>query len=424
MRRVVITGMGTVNSVGCDCNTFCNALKNGISGIHSSRYYNALNNDIKVAAEIQEFSLNDYVRNIKPDEDFLNRLKPYMGKRSTLATNSIIAAAIEAYEMAGLLNENLARFSERTSVVVAGSNLNQILCHNIRERYFNSLEYVSPNYALQFFDTNFIGVLSELFLIYGEGFTVGGASASGNSALIQASRLIADGVADICLVAGTTNNLSPFELQGFRNLGALGGNKFADLPELSCRPFDYEHEGFILGQGSGCIILESEETALERGAKPLAAFLGGSMRLDGNHLSDARIDGEYTVMKNAIKTAQIEIDEIDYINTHGTSTPLGDEVEASAIKKLFGEWADKVWVNSTKGIIGHCLFSAGIIEAIASIIQMQEGFIHPNLNLERPILAGINYVGCKAVNDNILVTLSNSFGFGGINTSIILKKYK
>lgn len=423
MRRVVVTGMGVINSIGHNCNEFCNSLKKGCSGIKSSSYYSEIVPEIKVAAEIQEFSFTDFIDSMGLDKEFALRLKPFTGRRSTMAMDAVIASAIQAYDMASLLNEDTERYSDKTSIVVAGSNLNQMLHHATRQRYCESLEYVTPNYALQFFDTNFVGALSEIFKIGGEGMTVGGASASGNSAMIQAYRLITEGVTDICLVAGSLNNLSPFELQGFKNLGALGGNKFADQPELSCRPFDAEHEGFILGQGSGCIVLEAEETAQRRGAKPLALILGGSIKLDSNHLSDARIDGEYTVMERALASAGVEINEINYINTHGTSTPLGDEVEAAAIKKLFGERTGKIWVNSTKSMIGHCLFSAGIIEAIAVILQMQEGFIHPNLNLHTPILDGINFAGGEMITDNVQMALSNSFGFGGINTSIVLKKY-
>lgn len=422
MRKVVVTGMGVINSIGHNCKEFCNSLKNGASGIADSSYFNELARDIKVAAEIKNFSLTYFIQRQNLKEDFYTRLKPFIGRRSTMAMDTVIASAVQAYQMADLLND-IDTYSNNTSIVVAGSNLNQLLYHTIEKRYCNSIEYVSPNYALQFFDTNYIGVLSEIFKIGGEGITVGGASASGNSAIIQAYRLIASGTADICLVAGTINNFSPYELQSFRNLGALGGTEFANQPELSCRPFDSKHEGFILGQGSGCIILEAESTALKRGAKPLAVVLGGSIKLDSNHLSDARIDGEYEVMKNAIKAAQVDVDKIDYINAHGTSTPLGDEVEALAIKKLLGEGAGRVWVNSTKSMVGHCIFSAGIIEAIASILQMQEGFIHPNLNLENPILKELKFAGRESIKENIHVMLNNSFGFGGINTSIVLGRY-
>jgi malonyl-ACP decarboxylase len=223
------------------------------------------------------------------------------------------------------------------------------------------------------------------------------------------------------MVVGSLADLSPMEMQGFVNIGGMGGKAFSDEPARACRPFDSAHEGFIYGQGSGCIILESGECARKRKTSILASMPGGAVVLDGNRLSNPNEDGEVRVMEEALRQAGIGYQELDYINAHGTSTPLGDETEIKAIKRVLKERLTQVWVNSTKSMTGHCLYSAGVIEAIASIIQMREGFVHPNLNLEHPIDSECRFSGAVTVPAEIKTAMSNSFGFGGINTSIILK---
>ncbi|WP_010094408.1 beta-ketoacyl synthase N-terminal-like domain-containing protein [Ornithinibacillus scapharcae] len=414
---VAITGYGIVCSIGHNSEEFTEALRTGKSGV-SQLKDSRTGLGVNIGAEIKDFSLRNYLLDANFSIDMINRVKK-MTRRAPLMMETVVAAALQAMECAGLSLEQPP--TSRTSIIVAGSNLSQNLNFNTAERHFDNLEFVSPNYALQFFDTNIMATLSELFNIHGEGYTVGGASASGNSALLQAYRLIKTGYADQCLVAGPMSDLSPIELQSFYNLGALGGNGVKD-PKAACRPFDADHDGFIYGQGSGCLILESIQSAKNRGADILAELAGGAMILDGNRLSDARESGEVAVMKKALLESNISISDIDYINAHATSTPLGDEIEARSIKSVFKNEINRIWINSTKSMTGHCLTSAGIIELIACIEQMKNGFIHPNLNLENPIDPDLRFAGSHSINVEIDTVMSNSFGFGGINTSIILRK--
>ena len=212
------------------------------------------------------------------------------------------------------------------------------------------------------------------------------------------------------------------ELQGFINIGAMGGKKFAGMPDKACRPFDSAHEGFIYGQAGGCIILESGESAENRGVASNMELAGGALVLDGNHLPDPNIKGEIRAMEKAVESALIGREEISYINAHGSSSPLGDQTEVKAIENLFRENLKDIRVNSLKPYTGHCLYSAGIIEAIATIIQMREGFLFPCLNLENPISDNINFVNHHPLKIDIRTSMSNSFGFGGINSSIIFRK--
>ncbi len=224
------------------------------------------------------------------------------------------------------------------------------------------------------------------------------------------------------MVVGAMADISPMELQGFYNIGAMGGKRFQNQPEKSCRPFDKDHEGFIYGQSAGCLILESAESVIRRHAIAHAEILGGVLLLDGNRLSDSNEEGETRVMQAALKYSNNNIDQVDYINTHGSSSPLGDKVELKAIRNVFQDDVSRIWLNSTKSLTGHCLYSAGIIETIASVLQMENGYIHPNLNLDNPIDSECRLNGLKSVEADINIAMNNSFGFGGINSSIIIRK--
>jgi malonyl-ACP decarboxylase len=267
-----------------------------------------------------------------------------------------------------------------------------------------------------------VAVLSELLSIRGEGFVVAGASASGNVAILKASQLIQLGIVDVCVIVGALSDLSPLALQGFYNTGAMGGKRFKSLPNKACRPFDKSHEGFIYGQGCGCVILEAAESVKKRGIKPFAKLLGGALLLDGHSLPDPSEVGEIKVMTHCLELACIKPHEVDYINAHGSSSPLGDITEINAIKQVFSHEINKIWINSTKGLIGHCLFAAGVIEAIACVVQMQNNFIHPNINLVNAIDNICLFAPKQAMSSNIYIAMNNSFGFGGINSSLLLKK--
>ncbi|MDT8977360.1 beta-ketoacyl synthase N-terminal-like domain-containing protein [Paenibacillus sp. chi10] len=419
-RSVAITGMGVVSSIGQDITSFAAALQTGKSGIGYLQRNIDLDIPVKIGAEIRGFTLENKKGTIHPRmERIINKIQKCV-RRSPEPLHYAVAAAIEAWESSGICDVDFDM--ERVGLVVAGNNLNQHLQYDLYEKFKKNPEFVSSSYALQFMDTDHVGTLSELFGINGEGFTVGGASASGNVGIIKGLQLIRLGIVDVCVVVGAAAVFSPMELQAFYNIGAMGGKIYHDRPEQSCRPFDIDHEGFIYGQASGCIILESMESANARKTKILAEILGSSIILDGNKLSDPNVHGEERAMASALKQANIRIGEIDYINTHGSSSPLGDRTELKAISKICGNEKERIWINSTKSLTGHCLYSAGVIEAIATVLQLNGGFVHPNLNLERPIDETFRF-SKETYNDvSIKVALSNSFAFGGINTSLIIRK--
>lgn len=412
-REVVVTGMGVISSIGDTIDEFKEGLYEGRSGIKWTD-----EEILRVAAKIDQFSLDTFMKNRMIDIYDADRILK-LTRRMPMYVQASTAAVLDACKQAGL---EKGKFNpDHVGIIAAGSNLNQKYVFDTAIKFINSNNFVNPTYALKFFDTNLIGVLSEILSITGEGMTVGGASASGNMAIINAYRMIRAGICDICIVVGPPFEYSPMEIQAFMNLGAIGICNFKEPHEVS-RPFDKGHIGFVPGQSASCIILESDKSAKERSVEVLAEIKSGSIILDGNHLSNASQSGEERAMEKAIKEAGINKSDIDYINAHGTSTPSGDETEANAIASVFGEMTNNIWVNSTKSLIGHCMYSAGIVEAIACILQMKYQFVHPNINLKEPVRWDIKFSGNTSQKADICYALSNSMAFGGINTSIVLCK--
>lgn len=409
---VAITGMGIISSLGQGVHSLREAIYNGTSNF-TTLACPPLSFPI-IGARIADFS---YLSSLQHYPDKIKQCEK-MARALRLPVQMAIIAALEAWTQAEM-NTKPLKDASRLGIVAAAQNSSSTYQYDSYTAFQKDPEYLSPTYALNFMDTNYVGVLSEVLGALGEGFTVGGSSASGNVALLQAYNAIKEKRLDACVVVGTIAELSPIEFQGFRNLGALGGHHFEDTPNQACRPFDKQHEGFIYGQASAVMILESVPSAKKRGAAILGYILGGSLVLDANRLSNPSTTGELRAMRLALQNAGVKAEDIDYINTHGTAAPLGDTTEVEAIEALT---AKRVPLNATKSITGHCLWSAGIVEAIATVIQMKEGFIHPTLNLEHPISDKSWFVTKKSEPHTINIALSNGFGFGGFNTTIVFKR--
>jgi malonyl-ACP decarboxylase len=419
---VIVSGIGVISSIGHRINEFSLGLREGRSGIGWLKPSSGPSISVKIGAEVRDFDFKSQLRQNwqYPLGEGILEKADQCARRSPFPVQASVLSALQAWEGAQLHRQKIP--SHRLGLVVAGHNLNQHDSFELYQKVQQAPEYLNPRTALHFMDTDHIGTLSEIFEIQGEGFTVGGASASGNVGILKGYQLVQWGIAEACMVVGGLSHLSPLELQAFYNLGAMGGKRFQNEPGKACRPFDKDHEGFIYGQGSGCLILESSESSRNRKVPPLAEILGGSLVLDGNQLSNPGENGEVRAMTSALQQANLKPEQIHYLNAHGTSSPLGDKTEIKAVKRVFRECLSQLWINSSKSLTGHCLSSAGVIECIASIIQMQEGFIHPNINLENPIDNECRFSRHKAEIVSIDTAMSNSFGFGGINSSIILRK--
>lgn len=418
-RRVVVTGMGTVNSVAHDIAGFAAALREGRHGFAEVAPAADEPGRPRVMAPVGDFSWrDDLARYEDAAADVCARARRVL-RNNTDSTRLGVCAAFQALRQAGLIPGEGRR--ERIGIVVAGSNLHQRAIWENARRLLAG-ETINPRHALTFFDSNQVGSLGEIFALHGPGYSVGGASASGNVALFQAWHWLRAGVLDACLVIGANADLSPLEIEAFALLGALGGEDGAADPARACRPFDRGHGGFIPGEGAGALVLERGDLAAARGAVPLGEVLGASMVMDGSHLPESNVEGETRAMQDAIAAAGLTPDAVSYVNAHATSTPLGDRTECAAIGAVFGNRAGQVWVNATKGLIGHCLGAAGVIETIACLVQMEGGFIHPNRNLEEPIDAALRFVGAEAVDAAPGIALANGFGFGGFNSSLVLQR--
>jgi malonyl-ACP decarboxylase len=419
-RDVVVTGTGVLCSVAADTPALAAALRAGVCGVglrpetgdggrHGMRP--------RLSADLPGFDLRAAVAARRGLPERLRALAVRVAGRAPLAVQAAVAVALEGWESAGLHRSTVP--ADRVGIVVAGHNLGGRYAEEVRDRYVASPVHLPARYPLWYMDTDHVGTVSEVLGITGEGYTVGGASASGNVAIINGHRLVAAADLDVCLVLGALTDLSAMELQGFFNLGAMAGVHGVGDPHRRCRPFDADREGFVPGQGAACLVLESTGSAARRRVPVLARVLGHALRLDGNSLADPSVRGESWVMSRAIERAGLSPDQIGYVNAHGTGSAKGDEVEISALREVFPPATPGPWVNSTKGLIGHCLCAAGVVEAVASVVQMREGFVHPNANLRRPIDPARRLVGERAVPARFDYAMSNGFGFGGFNTSVV-----
>ncbi len=418
-QRVWITGLGIVSAIGETVEYFKAGLQFGECGIDRLPDAFSRNLPVVIGARLPAFQwdgLGPLAEGL-PVELIMRAEK--CARRSPVVIQAAIRAAIQAWHQADLSRVDIP--PNRKALIIAGSNLSQNYAYQIQARYTDRMHLVSPRYALHHMDTDHVGTLSEIFGIRGEGFTVGGASASGNVALIKAYQLLMANGADMCMVLGAMVDLSPLEIAGFLNIGAMGGKRFADTPKLACRPFDRDREGFIWGQATGCILLESQKSIERRKMDPVAELAGGAFVLHASRSAAPDVEGEIRAMRQALENSGILPRDVDYLDAHGTSSPLGDETEIRAIRTVFGNRISTMWINSTKGLTGHCLASSGVVEAIATILQMQSRFVHPNRNLVHPIDLEIRFCGGRAEAAMIQFAMSNSFGFGGINSAVVFK---
>ncbi len=413
-RRVVITGMGTVNAVGLSVDEFWNGLKNGKSGI--SRVTNEELGDIpsQIGGEVKKDSF-------KP-EDYMDFK---LSKRMDRFCHFAMAAAKEALESSGLLNADIDK--ERAGVLV-GSGIGGIHTYydNAVKMINGGYRRVSPFYIPMLITDMASGLISIEYGFRGVNYAISSACASASHAIGVAFNHIVCGDSDVIITGGTEAAMSPLGYAGFTQAQALSTH-FNETPERGSRPFDTDRDGFVMGEGAGVLVLEDYDHAMKRGAKIYAEMLAFGFSGDANHMTAPCPDGSGAAlaMRNALAKAEIKPEDVQLVNTHGTSTPLGDIAETKAVKLIFGDYAKKLKLNSTKSMTGHTLGAAGGIEAIAVVKMIENGMIHPTINLDNPDPeCDLDYVPHKAIEHPVDVAISNSFGFGGHNATIVLKKFQ
>jgi 3-oxoacyl-(acyl-carrier-protein) synthase len=418
--RIVITGVGVVTVIGDSPEAFHESLVAGRSGIThwkrpcDERHYSRIGGDLSdfdLAAHLQRHAAS------YPDA-LVKRCRSLM-RAAPLVPRLVAAAALQAYHDAGLPG-GIA--PERTGHLLSGHNLNAgYIVDNCLTFHHDEPDYIEPLFGLLSLDTDVLSATSELLTLRGPSFTVGGACASGNLALLSAIDLLRAGRADAMLVTGAPIDLEPVVLHGWALLDAISIRSFNDEPARASRPFDALREGFVPSEGTGALLLETLAGARARGARIHGELLGAAATSDASRLTRPDVDGQRNAIRLALADARITPDQVGYINAHATSTPLGDSAEVAAIKAALGRHAHGVPVNATKSMIGHSLCAAATIEVIATLLQMRHDVIHPTINQEQPDPElDLDFVPNHAREARFDVALSNSFGFGGINSCVVL----
>jgi len=410
-RRIVITGMGVISPVGTGLNKFWTSLINGQSGIDKITRFDTSNLPTKIAGEVKDFNPENYI-----EKKELKRLDRF--------TQFAISATKMALEDSAL---DLSAVDRTRVGVILGSGIGGTITWE--EQHKNLLNKgagrVSPFFIPMMIVNMASGQVSMAFELKGPNFTVVTACASGTNAVGEAFRTLQRGDADIIISGGTEAPITELSLAGFSSMKALSTRN--NEPSRASRPFDRDRDGFVMGEGAGILVMETLDSALKRNAKIYAEVIGYGTTADAYHLTQPAPEGEGAsrAMKAAISDAGISANDVDYINAHGTSTPLNDKFETLAIKHTFGEHAYQLAVSSTKSMTGHLLGAAGAVETIASVLATYNDEIPPTINYENEDPeCDLNYVPNKAIKRTVNVALSNSMGFGGHNACIIVKKYK
>jgi len=412
LRRVVVTGLGALTPIGNTVPEYWNSLINGVSGAAPITRFNAEKFRTRFACELKGFNAEDFI-----DKKEARKMDPF--------TQYALVAADEAFRDSGL---DLTKINVDRAGVIWGSGIGGLKTFQDEVTSFNAGDGTprfNPFFIPKMIADISSGYISIKYGFRGPNFVTVSACASANNAFIDAFNYIRLNKADIFISGGSEAAVTEAGIGGFNAMKALSERN--DSPQTASRPFDKERDGFVLGEGAGALILESLDHALARGAKIYCEIVGGGMSADANHITAPHPEGlgATNVMINALSDAEMKPEEIDYINVHGTSTPLGDVSESTAILKVFGDHAYKLNISSTKSMTGHLLGAAGAIEAVASIMALVHQTVPPTINHftdDERFDPKLNFTFNKAQKRTIRAALSNTFGFGGHNTSVIFKK--
>lgn len=409
MRRVVVTGVGALTPIGLSAPTYWEALLQGISGADYITKFDASHFRTRFACELKGFDPLQYI-----DRREARKMDSF--------TQYAIVAGNEAIQDAGLLNGSLDK--DGVGVIMA-SGIGGLYTFIEEMRGYRPGE--PPRFNPFFIPKMIIDIAAGHISIQhgfrGPNYATVSACASSANAIADGYLLIREGLADVMIVGGSEAAINEAGVGGFNAMRALSERN--DDPKTASRPFDKDRDGFVLGEGAAALVLESLEHALRRGARIYAELVGIGLAADAYHITAPCAEGAELVMRRALQNAGIAPTEVDYINVHGTSTPLGDISETKAIKAVFGEWASQLNISSTKSMIGHLLGAAGAVEAVATVLSVYHQTVHPTINhfTDDPE-CDLNYTFHHPIKRPIRYALSNSFGFGGHNACLLFKRYE
>jgi 3-oxoacyl-[acyl-carrier-protein] synthase II len=411
-RRVVITGLGTVNPVGNDTASFWKGIREGRSGVGRITRFDASALEVKIAAEVKGFDPGQW-------------MDTKAARKMALFTQYAVAATAQALQDAGLGRESIDPF--RTGIYVGnGIGGYEVIEESMGKYFAQGPRRILPMTVPQIISNEAAGNIAMAFGIKGFALTSVTACASGTDALGAALDMLRAGRCDVCVSGGTESAITGFGIGGFQIIRALS-TKYNDTPEKASRPFDRDRDGFIMGEGAGILVLETLEHAQARGARIYAELAGYGVSCDAYHLTapDPEGGGGARAITLALQDAGVAPDAVQYYNAHGTSTPLNDPLETKMIKRAFGDHARRLKISSTKSMTGHLIAAAGAVEAIACTLAIRDGFFPPTINLDHQDVEGgcdLDYVPNTGVEGEIDVAVSGSLGFGGHNAVVVIRK--
>ncbi len=411
-RRVVVTGIGTINPIGNNIEEYFNNLEKGVSGAAEITLFDAAKFKSRIACEVKNYDWSNYFD------------RKEVRKYDRFSQFAMIAAT-EAFEDANFDLESLDK--ERAGVIWSSGigGLQAFYKEVMGWAEGDGTPRFSPFFIPQLITDIAAGHISIKYGLMGPNYCVTSACASANHAMIDALNLIRWGKADVMVTGGSEAPITVPALGGFASMHALSTRN--DDPQHASRPFDRDRDGFVIAEGAGALILEEYEHAKARGAKIYCEIVGGGMSADASHMTAPHPEGKGAIisMREALNDAELKIEDIDYLNTHGTSTPLGDIAELTAVQSLFGEHAYKMNISSTKSMTGHLLGATAAIEALACIMAISKGVVPPTINVENvdeKIDPKLNLTIGEAQRREVNCAMSNTFGFGGHNSTVIFKK--
>ncbi|MCR5764005.1 MAG: beta-ketoacyl-ACP synthase II [Treponema sp.] len=416
-RRVVITGLGAVTPLGNSVQETWEAAKNGKSGIEKITKFDASSCPITIAGEVKNFDFSIY------------GISPKVKRKLDSFSKFLMAASIQAVNDSGYTKENLSK-EVKAGIIIGNCLGGQIAAEEGFSRYFNPEVgpfRISPLTAPMMIMNEAAANVSIHYGIHGISWTLSTACASGTDALGLAAELIRSGRLDVCISGGTESTINGFSLSSYYALQALSYH-YNDTPQKACRPFDRDRDGFVVGEGSAVLILEELEHAKKRGAKIYAEVAGFGSSSDAYHITAPRKDGSIAAlaMKEALLDANMQPEDIQYYNAHGTATIANDTAETNMLHSVFKEHAKKLHISSTKSMTGHLIGAAGALEALFCVKAITDSFIPPTINLDNPDIENgcdLDYTPKKGIQASVKAAASTSLGFGGHNSCIIIKKY-
>ncbi len=412
LKRVVVTGFGAITPIGNNAKEYWENLIKGESGAAPITLFDSTNFKTKFACEVKNFDALNYFDKKEAKKMDRNSQFGQIAAREAIAHSRLIEDGVNKDRVGVIWGSGIGGLETFETEVLGWAASNNIPRFN-------------PFFIPKMIADITPGNISIEYGFHGPNYTTVSACASSANALIDAKMLINLGKADVIVCGGSEAAVTASGMGGFNAMHALSTRN--DDPKTASRPFDKDRDGFVLGEGAGCIILEEYEHAKKRGATIYAELAGGGMSADAHHMTAPHPEGlgAYLVMKNCLEDAGVTADEVDHINMHGTSTPLGDIAESNAIARLFGEHAFDIQINSTKSMTGHLLGAAGVIEAIAALHTIIHGIVPPTINHftdDESIDSRLNFTFNNAVEKNVEIAMSNTFGFGGHNACVLFKK--